>query len=87
MNRIHLTFEQAAQTAHVGVGAAVVALATAKGFPHAQLYSSLGMVVITAVKEWWWDVQFEDLETQGSAGVDFLFWMVGVAVANLILWL
>lgn len=84
---IHLTFNEVAQTSHVGLGAAAVLLAVAKGWPHGQLIASGAMVIFALVKELWFDVHYEDIETQGNRWVDLSFWLIGIGLANIAIWL
>lgn len=86
----HITMNQAAQSAHVAWGAGAVLLPVAKHWPHGQLIGSLAMVVFAAVKELWWDLKYEDLETSGglAGGIkDLLGYCFGIWLANMILFL
>jgi hypothetical protein len=56
-------------------------------FGHTQLVGSFIGLVYAAVKEFVWDQDMEDAVTRGSNWVDFAFYAVGIAAANIILWI
>jgi hypothetical protein len=81
------------QGLHTALGALFVVLPTAVllhhpsfMFGHTQLVGSFIGIVFAAVKEFVWDKTMEDTITQGSNWKDFAFYMVGIALANLILY-
>lgn len=86
-------FNEVAQFAHFGVAAfiylAIGHIAAKRGFFHWSWYGALIAlgVVAAAVKEFWYDKNFENEATRGSDLEDFTFYVLGIAaaVATLIL--
>jgi hypothetical protein len=87
------TGESEVQGLHCALGALFVVLPTALLLHHPRILtghpqaagSFIGLVYAT-VKEFVWDQEMEDAVTRGSNWVDFSFYMIGIAVANVILW-
>jgi hypothetical protein len=90
MSRLHLTKTSLSNGLHASLGALGVLLPAAKGWSHPQFYGSAAVIVYAAVKEFWWDLRYEDEETSGGwwGGVqDFAGYLAGLWVANMILFL
>lgn len=84
--QISLSLDEVAQASHVAIGAAVVALTSAR-FHGPSKYIAAGIVVaLAAVKEFWFDQNFEDAVTRGSNLEDWSYYVLGCVVALLILW-
>ena len=54
---------------------------------HPQVAGSFIGLIYATVKEFVWDQDMEDAITRGSNWEDWAFYMVGIAIANVILWL
>ena len=83
MRHIHLSFDTVAQLAHVGWGAMLTFIVALVFLP----WWAAGLLVTGAgaVKEFGIEPHLEDVQTQGSALRDFLFWCLGVAIAEIVL--
>jgi len=91
---ISLTYNDLANGLHVALGALFVVLPSywglKYGWPHAQLWGSCGGFLYGIIKEFFFDLEFEDEATSGGlAGgmTDLLGYIIGIGAANLILWL
>lgn len=72
------TWTVAAQSAHISV-AALVMIACARF--HANMWYAIPVcVAAAAVKEFWYDYQYEDAATRGSSLLDFSMYMCGIVV-------
>jgi predicted MFS family arabinose efflux permease len=84
--QISLSLNEVAQASHVAIGAAIVGLTSAR-FHGPSKYIAAGIVVVlAAVKEFWFDQNFEDAVTRGSNFEDWSYYVAGSAAALLILW-
>ena len=87
---INLSMDNVTQGLHVALGALGVFLPVAKAWSHGQLIGSLVMIGFAVIKEFWFDINYETPETSGSwsGGLrDFSFYIVGIIMANLILFI
>lgn len=98
---IDLSLDELAQGLHVALGALFVTfplawvwthpVLTDRGLwwsDHAQVLGSGVGVFFALVKEFWFDVHYEDPQTSGGyiGGLkDFVYYCVGIATANLLL--
>jgi hypothetical protein len=85
---IHLSMNQVAQTLHVFIGVVFVTLPVCWGWSHAQMIGSLVGVVYALLKEFIFDLEFEDEMTSGGFSgscEDFAYYLVGIGIANLLL--
>jgi hypothetical protein len=76
------------QGLHAALGAIFVILPVAWGWKHAKLIGSFVGLVYAGVKEFSFDIYFEDSYTSGDwvGGLrDFLFYVIGIIAANLLL--
>lgn len=82
------------QGLHAALGALFVLLPVAVslrhpsftlGYPH--LTGSFVGTAFAVVKEFVWDQNIEDPATRGSNLQDFSFYILGIAIANVVLWL
>jgi hypothetical protein len=86
-------FNEVSQFAHTGVVGyiylAIGHVAQRRGFFHWSWYGVLiGVgVALAAWKEGYYDVHHENAATRGSGLEDFAFYMVGILIAVLALWL
>jgi len=76
------TFDTVSQAAHVFFAAFVVL-----AFAHYGLAILGGMLmfIFAALKEFWYDYHFESVAVRGSSARDFAFYLVGIALAGLVL--
>ena len=72
------SFDTVSQSAHVWFGAFVVFVAN---LFHAPWIGFFVLAVFAAVKEFWYDQNYESPEVRGSNFKDFSFYMLGGAVA------
>ena len=78
--------DQVAQGLHIALGALFVLIPVAKHWTQSPpLWGSAAGLVFGAVKEGWYDVHFEDAATRGSGWRDFIHYVYGIALANLLL--
>lgn len=72
-------FNQISQLAHFAGGAAIVLTVVVLGW-HA-LWGFVGVAILSALKEFWYDYKYESDEVRGSSAEDFAFYMVGAGAA------
>ena len=78
------TFNEVSQLGHFAGGAAIVlAFGVARHVAPWPVYGFVLVLVLAAIKEFWYDEKFETTEVRGSSGEDFLFYMVGAGAALL----
>jgi hypothetical protein len=77
-------FNRVSQLSHFS-WAALVVLAAALW--HRQVLMAALIVVVSAVKEGWWDQHFEAWDVRGSSWLDFGVACAGVAFALVLLWI
>lgn len=85
---IDLTLDEVATGLHIALGALFVTFPVCWGVHHARLWGSGVCIVFAVIKEFWFDLKYEDIETSGgvSGGVlDFAGYCGGVLLANLLL--
>lgn len=85
---LDLSMDEVAQGLHVALGALFVTFPAAWGWPHYRLWGSGIGVVYGLIKEFWWDLHFEDEQTSGGhqGGLkDFTYYCIGIVAANLLL--
>lgn len=88
MNKLHLTKTSLSNGLHVSLGALGVLLPVAKGWPHGQLYGSAFVIFYALIKEFYFDLKYEDEETSGGIWggcQDFFGYLCGAWLANMIL--
>jgi hypothetical protein len=78
-------FNLVAQLSHFGWGALAVALPSAVWSPVAGTLCGAVFVAYAAVKEFWYDYEYEEPEVRGSSLQDFLFQLAGVLFAFLVI--
>ena len=86
MTQVSLSLDEVAQASHVAIGAAVVGLTSARFHGNSKYIAAIIVVLLAAVKEFWWDENYEDAATRGSNLEDWSYYVAGAAVALLILW-
>jgi len=72
-------FDLVAQNAHVLAGALAVLGSIALWGPSSKLPATVMMIAFAAIKEFWYDQQYESPEVRGSNLRDFTFYCVGIA--------
>lgn len=85
---IDLSIDTVSQGLHVSLGAIFVILPAAWGWENARLWGSLIGIMYALVKEFWFDLRYEDAQTSGGikgGWRDFSFYLVGIGLANLLL--
>ena len=90
MKKIHLSFNAVAHTLHVTIGSLGVFFPVAMGWWHGQLFGSAAMILYAVLKEFIFDIHFEDPATSGGwwgSCKDFAGYLAGIWVANMILFL
>jgi hypothetical protein len=75
------TFNLISQLGHFAGGLAVVFGSYSFWGWHGALISILVLAGLVAIKEFWWDNKYESVEVRGSNFLDWSMWMVGAAVA------
>jgi len=82
------------QGLHAALGAIFVLLPVAIclrhpafGLGYPRIMGSFIGVIFAAVKEFSWDEDLEDVETRGSNLQDFSFYILGILIANALLWI
>jgi hypothetical protein len=86
-------FYEVSQFAHAGVAGLIYLsighIAQKHNFFHWYWYGALiGLgVVAAAVKEFYYDPRFENEATRGSDLEDFSFYMLGILISQIVLWL
>lgn len=76
----NVSFDEVSQFAHFFTSYAIVLTACLWG-TRPGLIIGAGMVLFAALKEFWFDAKYEDVETRGSSPRDFAFYASGVALA------
>jgi 1,4-dihydroxy-2-naphthoate octaprenyltransferase len=84
--QIALSLDEVAQASHVAIAAAVVGLVSARWHGQSKFIAAVLVVILAAVKEFWFDKNYEDAATRGSDFEDWSYYCVGAIVALLILW-
>ena len=69
-------FNQVAQNAHM-LGGAVIGLLALLFLPHSLVFIILGFAVVTGVKEFWYDQNYENATTRGSNLNDWIHYQIG----------
>ena len=85
---IDLSMDDVSQGLHVALGAIFVILPAAWGIQHAQIWGTGIGIVYAGIKEFIFDIHFEDEATSGGylgGLLDFSFYLVGILAANLLL--
>jgi hypothetical protein len=77
-------FNSVAQAGHFAGGAAIV-LAVVVAGGHAW-WGLAGVAALAALKEFWYDEQYESAEVRGSSLEDFLFYLSGAGAALILAW-
>lgn len=78
--QLKLTLNSVSQIAHALAGALAVAEAQVLFGPAAVWPAAAAMAEFAAVKEFWFDVHYEDSQTAGSGALDFAFYALGIAL-------
>ena len=84
--QIALSLDEVAQASHVAIAAAVVGLTSARWHGPSKYFAALIVVGLAALKEFWFDQNFEDAATRGSNLEDWSYYVAGSVAALLILW-
>lgn len=88
---IDLTEADVCNGLHVALGGLFVMVPAAHGWhPHPRLYGSLAGLGFGILKEFWFDIHYEDPDTSGGyqgGFVDLAGYLAGILAANLVLWL
>lgn len=84
--QISLTLDEVAQGSHVAIAAAVVGLCSARWHGPSKYIAAIVVVLLAALKEFWFDRKYEDAATRGSDVEDWSYYVVGTALALLVLW-
>jgi hypothetical protein len=85
---IDLSINEVAQGLHAALGALFITFPVAMGIPHAELWGGGVGVLYAAIKEFWFDLNFETVESSGGfAGSveDFVFYLIGMLGAGAML--
>ncbi len=83
--RKHLNFDELAQGLHTALGALFLMIPVAKSWPHPRTTGLFLGILYAAWKEGWYDVHYETLVTRGSGWRDFSFYLLGMAMAWIVL--
>ena len=78
---IDLSINEVAQGLHAALGALFITFPVAMGLAHAELWGAGVGVLYAAIKEFWFDLNFETLEASGGlpgSVEDFVFYLVGM---------
>jgi len=85
---IKLSENSIAQTAHFFIGTTLVLIPVAMKWPDPRLIGSLGSLVFAAIKEFYFDIKYEDPATCGGwegSLEDFSWYCAGIIAVNLLL--
>lgn len=84
---IDLSMDEVAQTLHVTLGMLFVLLPVAWGWHNAKIWGSFYALLYACIKEFWFDLHYEDEPTSGGwsgSFKDFAFYVVGIVAANIL---
>lgn len=84
--QISLSLDEVAQASHVAIAAAIVGLTAARFHGHWKYFAAMIVIGLAALKEFWFDQHYEDAATRGSNLEDWSYYVLGTALALLILW-
>jgi hypothetical protein len=85
---IDLSLDEVADGLHLALGAIFVLVPASKGWHHGVFLGSILGIVYGVIKEFWFDLRYESLETSGGIRggvIDLCGYIAGIALANLIL--
>lgn len=77
-------FNQVSQVAHLFVGSSMVLASILFFSMDALIYSFPTFILLTGIKEFWYDRNYENSATRGSDLEDFLFYQLGAVSALLL---
>jgi hypothetical protein len=83
------TFNQVAQAGHFAGGAAIVLAVTVISWNrNFSIFGLAAVILLAAIKEFWYDEHYETTEVRGSSLQDFGFYVIGGILATAVcLWL
>ncbi len=86
-SKLVLSFNQVSQASHVFLGALLVALPIARGGMHFWPVFTGHLLAggFAALKEFFFDADFESPATRGSDREDFVFYLAGIVIADLVI--
>lgn len=79
--QLKLSLNEVSQIAHALAGALAVLGVQALFGPRWVWLAAAAMTLFAAIKEFWFDVDFENAQTAGNGLEDFLFYQAGIAAA------
>jgi hypothetical protein len=79
-------YDKLAQKAHL-LGGAIVIWGSILFFGRESIpFAWLAVLLLSGIKEFWWDETFETAEIRGSSLKDFAFYLLGAMLAISIYW-
>ncbi len=84
---VDLSEDELAQGLHVALGAIFILLPVCWQWHMAQAKGTIIGLAYAFIKEFWWDLKYESLETSGGwegSFRDFCFYVVGIVAANVL---